>query len=149
MRLQKRQDELRKELEYDQHYLTVEELEKRYGTDREKGLSSEQVAVNQAKYGRNELTPPERMHPFLKFLLQFANFFAMLLVGGSILCFVAYGIDVSTNADGADQTNLYLGIVLISVVTITAIFSFYQEARSEAIMEGFKTMIPKVTRQDI
>ena len=83
------------------------------------------------------------MHPFLKFLMQFANFFAALLVGGSILCFVAYGIDSS---DGeADASNLWLGVVLISVVTITAVFSYYQEAASEKIMEGFKTMIPKIT----
>jgi len=31
---QKKQDELRKELEYDQHYMTIEELEERYNTDR-------------------------------------------------------------------------------------------------------------------
>ena len=42
-----------------------------------------------------------------------------------------------------DQTNLYLGVVLFTVVMITATFSFLQEAKSEAIMEGFKSMIPK------
>jgi len=35
--------------------------------------------------------------------------------------------------------------VLLSVVLITAIFSYYQEAKSEAIMEGFKNMVPKET----
>lgn len=73
----------------------------------------------------------------MKFLLQFANFFAMLLLGGSLLCFIAYIIDSS------DSTNLYLGVVLLTVVIVTATFSYFQEAKSEKIMEGFKNMIPK------
>ena len=38
---------------------------------------------------------------------------------------------------------MFLGIVLYAVVTITATFSYLQEAKSEKIMEGFKNMIPK------
>jgi len=75
---------------------------------------------------------------WLKFLLQFANFFALLLLGGGVLCFVGYSID-----NEKDQTNLYLGVVLFAVVIITATFSYLQEAKSEKIMEGFKSMIPK------
>lgn len=74
---------------------------------------------------------------WMKFLLQFTNFFALLLLSGGVLCFIAYAIDQS------DQTNLYLGVVLIGVVIITATFSHMQESKSEKIMEGFKSLIPK------
>lgn len=36
-----------------------------------------------------------------------------------------------------------MGIVLAGVVIITGIFSYYQEAKSSAIMESFKTMVPQ------
>ena len=39
---------------------------------------------------------------------------------------------------------LYLGIVLTSVVIITGVFSYTQEAKSSKIMESFKNMVPQV-----
>lgn len=39
--------------------------------------------------------------------------------------------------------NLYLGIVLSSVVIVTGIFSYYQESKSSKIMESFKNMVPQ------
>lgn len=101
------------------------------------GLSADQVVRQRAEFGENRLTPPKQVHPVLKFLMQFANFFSILLLGGGILCFVGYGLDQS------DDTNLYLGIVLVTVVFITSTFSFIQESKSEKIMEGFKSLVPK------
>lgn len=39
---------------------------------------------------------------------------------------------------------LYLGIVLVVVVVVTGIFSYYQESKSSKIMESFKNMVPQV-----
>ena len=44
-------------------------------------------------------------------------------------------------------TQLYLGIVLASVVIITGIFSYFQEAKSSKIMESFKHLVPQVGLQ--
>ena len=41
------------------------------------------------------------------------------------------------------RLQLYLGIVLTSVVVITGIFSYYQESKSSKIMESFKNMVPQ------
>ena len=99
---------------------------------------SEQVLINRGKYGENRLTPPAVTPWYIQYLLQFKNFFALLLLAGGTLCFIGYGIDPEK-----DQTNLFLNIVLYIAVTITATFSYLQEAKSEKIMEGFKNMIPK------
>ena len=56
---------------------------------------------------------------------------------GCGMCFIGYGIDSS------DSVNLYLGIVLCTVVFITSTFSYLQERKSAKIMEGFKSLIPK------
>lgn len=43
-----------------------------------------------------------------------------------------------------DILQLYLGVVLTGVVVITGVFSYYQEAKSSAIMDSFKNMVPQV-----
>merc|ERR1712055_626733 len=66
----------------------------------------------------------------------------MLLWFGAILCFLAYGIQASAYEEPPDD-NLYLGIVLSAVVTVTGVFSYYQEAKSAKIMESFKNLVPQ------
>lgn len=40
---------------------------------------------------------------------------------------------------------LYLGIVLMTVVVITGCFQYYQESKSSKIMESFKNLVPTVS----
>lgn len=44
---------------------------------------------------------------------------------------------------GISILQLYLGIVLVCVVFITGGFLYAQKSKSEAIMEGFKKMLPQ------
>jgi sodium/potassium-transporting ATPase subunit alpha len=133
---------LRKDINYGEvdFNWSQDRLCQHFNVDISKGLTSAQYQANLAKYGPNCLTPPAKMPAWLKFLLQFTNFFALLLLVGGALCFIGYGIDTEK-----DPTNLYLGVVLFSVVIITATFSHFQEAKSEQIMEGFAKLIPKQT----
>jgi len=119
------------------HVTDSKSLASEFKTDMEKGLRSEQVDRLLKIHGYNELTPPKTLHWFLKLLLSiFGGFFNQLLWGGSLLCFIAYGVD-------SEQVgNLYLGVVLAVVVTLTGIFGYYQEAKSDDIMEGFKNLAP-------
>ena len=66
----------------------------------------------------------------------------MLLWLGAILCFLAYSIQASTYEEPPDD-NLYLGIVLTTVVVVTGVFSYYQESKSAKIMESFKNLVPQ------
>merc|ERR1719309_1889759 len=142
-------DELKQELEIDVHKVTVDELCKRYGTNVENGLDEKQLAKNQAEYGKNELTPPPTTPEWVKFCQCLFSGFACLLWIGAILCFLAYSIQASAYEEPPDD-NLYLGIVLSAVVTVTGIFSYYQESKSAKIMEGFKNLVPQyaIVRRD-
>eukprot|EP00210_Caulerpa_lentillifera_P009308 g8872.t1 len=132
-----RAQDLRKDIPITEHMWPVDQVLRHYNVSLESGLTASQVQQQRQEFGLNLLTPPEKLPSWVKFLFQFRNFFAMLLIFGGCLCFVAYGIDSS------DSTNLYLGVVLFGVVLITASFSHYQESRSEKIMEGFRSLIPK------
>merc|ERR1712168_1698903 len=66
----------------------------------------------------------------------------MLLWLGAILCFIAYSIQATAYEEPPDD-NLYLGVVLTAVVTVTGVFSYYQESKSAKIMESFKNLVPQ------
>merc|ERR1719289_391250 len=135
-------NELKKELEIDVHRVSLDELYKRFGSHAERGLSAGQAAANLEKYGPNALTPPPTTPEWVKFCQNLFGGFAMLLWIGAILCFVAYSIQASAFEEPPDD-NLYLGIVLSAVVTVTGIFSYYQESKSDKIMESFKNLVPQ------
>jgi len=116
-------------------------LEKEYGTSIEQGLTVARAQQLLQEIGPNELTPPKHVPWWLRLLKSiFGGFFNVLLWLGSILCFIAYGIDPS---DVKDPTNLYLGVVLAVVVTLTGIFGYYQESKSADLMGSLSKMKPK------
>jgi len=135
-------NELKQELEIDVHKVSVDELLKRFNTQVERGLTASQAEKNLAEYGRNELTPPPTTPEWVKFCQNLFSGFACLLWLGAILCFLAYGIQASAYEEPPDD-NLYLGVVLTAVVTVTGVFSYYQESKSAAIMESFKNLVPQ------
>merc|ERR1712117_507330 len=139
---EKNLNELKQELEIDVHRVSVDELCKRFTSNVADGLTDDQVKKGIAEYGLNQLTPPPTTPERIKFCQCLFSGFAMLLWFGAILCFLAYGIQASAYEEPPDD-NLYLGIVLSAVVTVTGIFSYYQEAKSSKIMESFKNLVPQ------
>merc|ERR1711874_95003 len=135
-------EDLKKELELDVHKVEVDEILNRFKTNITNGLTSSQAQTNLAQYGKNELTPPPTTPEWVKFCQNLFSGFACLLWIGAILCFVAYSIQATAYEEPPDD-NLYLGVVLTAVVTVTGIFSYYQESKSAKIMESFKNLVPQ------
>lgn len=139
---EKNLDNLKKELELDEHRISIDELYARLESDPSRGLTDNQVKERLARDGPNALSPPKTTPEWVKFCKNLFGGFALLLWIGAVLCFIAYSIQASTFEEPNDD-NLYLGIVLASVVIITGCFSYYQEAKSSRIMESFKNMVPQ------
>merc|ERR1711937_147365 len=135
-------NELKQELEIDVHKVEISDLLKRFNTNIENGLTADQAKKGLEEHGLNQLTPPPTTPEWVKFCQNLFSGFACLLWIGAILCFLAYGIQASAYEEPPDD-NLYLGIVLSAVVTVTGIFSYYQEAKSAKIMESFKNLVPQ------
>jgi len=135
-------EDLKKELELDVHKIELNDLLKRYGTDYANGLTTKQAEAGIEQYGLNQLTPPPTTPEWVKFCQNLFSGFACLLWLGAILCFIAYSIQATAYEEPPDD-NLYLGIVLTAVVTVTGIFSYYQESKSAKIMESFKNLVPQ------
>jgi sodium/potassium-transporting ATPase subunit alpha len=101
------------------------------------GLSSEQAAKLIVEHGRNELTPPPRIPMWMLFLIQFLNYFMILLMVAGVACFIIYAVEP------ANVFSLYLGILLFTVVIATCYQTFSQEAKSDELMAKFRNLVPE------
>ncbi|XP_075260291.1 sodium/potassium-transporting ATPase subunit alpha-2-like isoform X2 [Convolutriloba macropyga] len=135
-------EDLKQEVEMDEHEISDEEIQKRYKTDYEKGLSRKEARKRLDEDGPNALTPPKKQSEIVKFFKTMFSGFSLLLWIGAFLCFGSYIYKTLTTRD-ATMDDLWLGVVLALVVIITATFSYLQEAKSSRIMESFKNMVPE------
>ena len=116
------------------HFVDLAELCEEFGTNVETGLTSQQAKAGNAEYGLNVLSHPLRVvtcphqTPELdKFLKTLFTGYSLLLWVAAILSFLAYGLEA--------------GSVLVFVVIVTGIFSYYQESKSSSVMESFKNLV--------
>ncbi len=84
------------------------------------------------------LTPAKGTPWYVLLAIQMFGGFSALLWAGAILSFIGYGLTPDS------QENLYLGIVLVVVVTLTGFFAYYQESKAGAVMKGWQKMAPGV-----
>lgn len=136
-------EDLKQEVQMDEHRIPLDQLCIQLQTDPELGLTPEQAREILARDGPNALTQAKKVSEWVVFSKNLFGGFAMLLWIGAFLCFFAFGIKM-TSQDEVMKDDLYLGLTLAAVVVITGVFSYYQEAKSSQIMESFKNMIPQV-----
>ena len=67
-------------MEKNWYNLTTDETEKKLDTNKETGLSKEQVTNKRAEYGYNELEAAKKKSLFVKFLEQFKDFMIIILI---------------------------------------------------------------------
>ncbi len=131
-----KKDNLRQNYSTTDHQEDLESLVEDLETNVDVGLTTKFANYRSTKEGRNELTPPPETPRWKKFIAElFGNLFCVMLWLAGVLCFIAYFAR-------DDSANLYLGIVLILVVFVTGVFSFYQNGKSEDLMKSFKSMSP-------
>ncbi|OQV25202.1 Sodium/potassium-transporting ATPase subunit alpha-B [Hypsibius exemplaris] len=136
-------EDLKKEIRIDEHTIPLEILFLRLRSDPEKGLTCEEAHRRLLKDGPNELTPPKTDSELSKFLHHMFTGFSILLWIGTVLCFIAYGLQYLTvRPEEIVHDNLYLGIALLLVVTVSSTFAYWQERKSSDIMNSFKKLVP-------
>lgn len=138
-------ENLKRELEIDEHLISIPELCARYNTSHIVGLTDENARLNLEKHGKNILTPPPTKSNLILLLENFLGWFNMLLWFGSALCFVTAYFESrgSTGSSEGSMNNNFLGLILAGVVIVTGLFSYSQEKKSSKIMDSFKDLIPK------
>jgi magnesium-transporting ATPase (P-type) len=103
------------------------------------GVAAAEVQNRFRSFGPNEIQEKRRTPLYIKFLKQFFNFFAILL-------WVAGGLAFLGEYLSPNEGNLNLGIAIVAVIFINAIFTFYQEYKAEQAAEALKRMLAPVAR---
>lgn len=97
-----------------------------------RGLTSVEGTERLARHGPNELPPPPRRHPVLRFLAQFHNTLIYFLFAASV---AAWALDHIIDAS-----------VIVAVVVVNAVVGFIQEGKAEQALEAIRGMIaPKAS----
>jgi len=142
--LTQKMEEQPEEMKYTEHQFDMPRLSEFFKTHIDvnspklsRGLTTIQAQEMLEQFGPNCLTPPAKIPLWLLFLIQFLNFFMLLLIAAGVISIIAYAIPPN------DPTNLYLGILLLIVVFVTCYETFSQEAKSDELMEKFRALVPE------
>lgn len=109
------------------------------------GLAPGEVQARLREYGFNEIRGVRKRPLPLRFLDQFTHFLALLLWLAAFLCFLS---DYLHPGEGL----LSLGLAILGVIFLNAVFTFVQEYRAERAVEALKKLLPfnvKVVREGV
>ncbi|OBY81285.1 ATPase [Paenibacillus sp. KS1] len=108
------------------HQASSEQLLQALGVHREEGLSDEEAASRQTRFGHNELSEGARISPITLFLNQFKDFMVLVLAGATLVSGIL---------------GEYLdAITIIAIISLNAVLGFIQEFRAERSLHALKQM---------
>lgn len=99
------------------------------------GISTEEATRRRGEYGLNEINEVHGRPMILRLASQFTHFLALLLWCAAALCFLSEYLHPGEGL-------LRLGIAILAVIFINAIFTFIQEYRTEKAIEELRKMLP-------
>jgi sodium/potassium-transporting ATPase subunit alpha len=106
---------------------------------RETGLTACEVEARRHEIGPNRLQPPSHWQWLRVLARHFINFFSLLLDIAAIVCFIAEAIEPGSGMG-------LLGLALLGVSVLNALFAFAQEMRAERAMEALRHFLPQRVR---
>ncbi|MEE3716102.1 cation-translocating P-type ATPase [Tumidithrix elongata RA019] len=118
-------------LDRDWHTLSSEEAIASLGTDRDRGLTVEQIAHRQVDFGRNQLEASEVRSKFSILVDQFTNIMLLMLIGVAI---ISAWLDISAKQFPRDA------IAIAAIVILNGILGYVQESRAEATLAALKKL---------
>ena len=99
------------------------------------GITAEEVTRRHAEYGPNEIKEAHGRPMIVRLAAQFIHFLALLLWFAAALCFLSEYLHPG-------EGQLRLGIAILAVIFINAVFTFIQEYRTEKAIEELRKMLP-------
>lgn len=106
----------------------LEELEKEFNTSLNGGLTDENVAKNQQKYGKNQLVGKKKTSFFIKFLQQFKDALIIILLIAAVVSIII------------DPKEWIESLIILVVVIANALLGVIQENRAEKSLDALKKM---------
>jgi len=103
------------------------------------GLDEPEVQRRLKEYGKNEIEKRKRKRYLKEYLVQYTQFFAVVLELAAVLSFVA---DSYSPGEGYD----ILGYAILGAVIINATFAFWQEYKADKTIDALLKLIPSLVQ---
>ncbi len=101
----------------------------------EGGLSEDEARRRLSEFGPNEIREARKTPLVARFLKQFTHFLAILLWVAAVFAFLSEYLHPG-------EGMLTLGVAIVGVILINAVFSFIQEYRAERALAAMKKLLP-------
>lgn len=105
----------------------------------ELGLSEEEALKRLKENGYNRIEEVRKKSLLKIFIAQFTHFLAILL-------WIAFGLCMLSEYLHPGQGMLHLGLAILGVIFINAIFTFIQEYKAEKTIEELKKLLPFIIK---
>ena len=115
----------------------IEEIEQKLETNKEKGITTEEVQKRKEKHGLNELKAKKKKSLLQKFIEQFKDFSIIILIIAAIVS----GVVGVAQGEGITDT-----IIILIVVIVNAIIGVSQEAKAEKSLEALQKLTDHATK---
>ena len=105
----------------------------------ETGLSQAEVKRRLREYGPNEVSKVSQIPIWLRLIKEFTTFFSLIL-------WVASGLAFFAELNDPGQGMAKLGFVIVTVILVSGLFSFWQEYRIEKTLAALRKLLPQHTQ---
>ena len=126
------------------HTLEIDKTLSVIGSDKDAGLTSQQVSERLERYGSNELTETGGRSSFEILLDQFKNIMLLMLIGVAVVSGV---LDLLKLQGGSSQGEVPFKdtIAIMAIVILNGVLGYLQESRAEKALAALKRLSsPKV-----
>ncbi len=114
------------------HSVSWRDTAERLGTDREKGLSQEEVRKRQERFGKNEIREGKRQNLLVRFLSQFKDFMVLILLASAAVSFLVSRM--------RGDNEFIDSIIILVIVVCNAVIGMVQELKADKAIEALKKL---------
>ena len=115
------------------HNISREDVLSALATDREHGLSSQQLDALKKQYGENKLREKKKKTTLERFFDQFKDAMIIILLIAAVISFVMICIEQNWG-------ELFEPALILLIVILNAVMGVYQEGKAEKALDALKNM---------
>ncbi|NJR25560.1 MAG: cation-transporting P-type ATPase [Richelia sp. CSU_2_1] len=119
------------------HTVEIDKTLKQLSSNRDAGLSGQQVSERLQQYGPNELEETGGRSPWSIFIDQFTNIMLLMLMGVAV---VSAFLDIKSNTFPKDA------IAIFAIVVLNGILGYFQESSAEKALAALKNLASPLVR---
>ncbi len=119
------------------HTVAIDKTLNQLSSNKDAGLSSQQVSERLQQYGPNELEETGGRSPWSIFVDQFTNIMLLMLMGVAV---ISAFLDIRSNTFPKDA------IAIFSIVILNGILGYFQESSAEKALAALKNLASPLVR---